>query len=381
VKAAERVRARLGLGRGLGLYLASLGAAVSAGLAWPLFERSSAAVAATTLALAGCLALAERLAPRVRWLDGRDAHRARSWLGTAYLAGAALGLVAAVGWPLQDLLRRETLAFAVLQGLLLLASQSDFLRLGALANALVLATLAGLSGGAPAAGAALLVLAGLSLELAHDHALAQTAAQTRLDADLPGRVLGDALGLAGPILTLLAVGFVLAPPTPHAGLRGDLGADLTRAQLASAYLQLAASAAIGAGIVYYATRLLRRRRSERSETLEVAEGEAEPDEILPERPTRRRVSYPGSRGAVVRAYLRALRAARAWGLKTRPHETPLEIAAALRGAPPEWHRLTATFMDARYGANEPSEAVVRRAEADLAAIDAALKARGARRSA
>lgn len=349
--------------RALALYLAALGPAAAARLAWPVSDEPPR-LWAVCLALALATALGEAFAPGSRALGERGGRRAQLWLLT-FAAGLVFLIVAfAAAAPRPALLARQVLALLALQGGFLLLPSLGPGRLPALATSLALAVLAGLRGGELASIAIAVHVAGLAPFLVLDHFTRRLAQQPQAASALAPIALLEAarLGCAG-LLALLGA-FAIVPPSPHVGLEAaTLDSLASRQELAAAYLQLALFSMVGASIVYYVSRLLRQRKPTRGPVTENVEAERGAEELLPERPTRDAIRYDGRRGGVVRAYVRFLSAAAESLLRRRPEQTPAEIAAELAAAGPALPRLTALFQDARYGPGEPGDDAVAEAEA------------------
>jgi hypothetical protein len=83
--------------------------------------------------------------------------------------------------------------------------------------------------------------------------------------------------------------------------------------------------------------------------------------------------YAPARGRVVRAYLRFLARAREAGFRLERHLTPGEIQDRVRRPADPLAILTALFLDARYGPDEPSTDAVHRAETESRAVCAGLR--------
>lgn len=364
--------------RALSLYLLSLVPAASALLAWLGPGRQPGLL---LLALALGLAAAQVAGEATVLLGdtwrGRGAARARAWLLTSYAGLVLISLAVFVGAPHPGLFERAAFAFILVQAAALALPALAAGQLLALANALQLAVLAGFRGGAPAAVAAVGFVAALVAFLGLDHAARRAESQLRLDPGLVGLVVGRALAIAVPAALASGLLFVVVPPTPHAGLAAmtpELRAS--REQIAFAYAQLSMAALVGTTAVYYLSRALRRKSESRPMNVETVQPELVVDEALEERPRRlRRRGDASARGAIIRAYVGALRQAAAAGFRRRPEQTPLEIASALLPRADALPALTALFMDARYGGTDPAPGDAVTAEALAARVVTALQSR------
>jgi len=96
------------------------------------------------------------------------------------------------------------------------------------------------------------------------------------------------------------------------------------------------------------------------------------DEVLPEPPPPARREYRGRRGRIVRAYVNVLARAREAGFRSRPSETPRDIAVHLPAPSGPLGALTELFVGARYGPDEPSEEQAAAAERAGRAVAAGL---------
>jgi hypothetical protein len=361
--------------RALSLYLLSLLPAASALLAWlgpdrragPLLLALSVLLASAQVAGEATALLGER------W---RGAARARAWLLTSYVGFVLISLAVFVGAPYPGLFERAAFGFSAVQMIALALPALASGHLLTLANALQLTVLAGFRGGAPAAVATIAFVSALVLFLSLDHATRRAESQPRVESTLVAFVVRRALGLAIPAASALAVLFALVPPTAHAGLAA-MTAELraSREQIAVAYSQLSMATLVGTTAVYYASRALRRKSEPRPLNVEAVQPELVADQALEERPRRARRQYTGARGAIIRAYVGALRQAVASGFKRRPEQTPLEIASALTARADALPNLTRLFMDARYGSADPASADVATAESLAAQVASSLQSR------
>jgi len=341
--------------RSVALYALSLHAAASALLAWAAGEARVLAFAAVGLAVA--LILGESLAGVVdAGLEKTSRLRLRITAAAAYGGLVVLALTTAVGTGEAQVLGQEALIFTVLQAAFLLLADLGRTLLGPVANALVLVVLASLRGGVVASAAVVGGLALLGFFLALDHSARVLQAYPAGRADLLGATLRRAAAALAPIVFGLTVLFVLAPPAPLARVRLPAAVPGARdEEVAEAYRRLIVLALAGSALVFGAVRLVRRDRGARAPLDEALPLEQGAEEILPEPPPLVPRTYRGRRGRIVRAYVDVLARAREAGFRSRPSETPHDIAAHLPAPSAPLGALTALFVDARYGPDEPSE--------------------------
>ena len=361
--------------RALALFVAALGPAAGALLAWVPREMSASRLLALALGLALAVAFGEAVQPGHQVLRDRSTHRIRIWV-LAFAAGIVfLSLAFAAAAPRPALLGRQTLLVLTVELTFLIVPGLGPGRLPALMSALALTILAAFRGGAMAALSLTSYVSGLVVFLVLDHFAERLAQHPAAVPALRGLVFTEGLRLLAPVLLTLALFFVVVPPRPHAGLNAATIDALNREQLASAYLQLAVFALVGAMVVQYASRLLGRKRDGKPKVTEAVMPERGREELIAERPMRIRPDYGGPRGAIVRAYVRFLAEAGANVLVRRPDQTPEEIARQLASAGAPLPRLTALFGGARYGPADPSAADVGEAERLSAALLRWLQAR------
>jgi len=365
----------LATGSLLGVYALSLGPTAAALLAWVPASRSPAVLAALALSLAIATVAGAALEPRLPSPRDKDARRALLWARSLVVGLVLLSLAFAVGFPRPELLARQTLAHAGVQLALLLVPGLAPGRILVTANALLLTVLASFLGGPLASIAVVSWLVGFAYALALGHF------HDRLTAHLTdaGPLLATALRETSALLLPAAVGLlgylILLPPSPHLGLLEAARLDANEASdLVTAYTQLALSAVAGATAIYYASRLLRRKTARPPTTIEWVDVETLAEEVVPQAPAPGRREYAGTRGAIVRAYVRLLAAAAGSRLLRRPDQTPGEIAAELREPAAPLDALTTLFSAARYGPAEPSPAQAGAAEQAAAEIRAAWQA-------
>lgn len=341
--------------RSVALYALSLHAAASALLAWTPGDARMLALAAVGLALA--LILGESFGGIVdAGLEKTSRLRLRVTAAAAYGGLVVIALTAAVGTGEAALLGQEALIFTVLQAAFLLLADLGRTHLGPVANALVLVMLAALRGGIVASAAVVGGLALLGFFLALDHAARVLQAYPAGRADLLGATLRRATASLAPIVVGLTVLFVLVPPAPLERVRFAAAAPGARdEEVAEAYRRLIVFALAGSALVFGIVRLVRRDRSAGSPLEEALPLERRAEEVLPEPPPLGRRAYRGRRGRIVRAYMDVLARASEAGFRSRPSETPRDIAARLPAPSGPLGALTELFVGARYGPDEPSE--------------------------
>jgi hypothetical protein len=350
-------REALTSGRVSALYLVSLLAAASAEVAWRGARPLHLAVHAVALGVALLLGalLAEALSA-----VGTAVLRRRARLLAFLFVPLPTVFALAVAWSAPLLAGEAASALALLQVALLLLSEAFGLELLALWGALVLSLVAAAAGGPPAVIglAGFLVLAGLFFSL--DHTLTRLAPWPHVPAPALGLVLRDALrALAGPVILLVITLAVLPGPAP--AVQGGGGPTVTAPEAARAYRWLILVALLGTGSLVVVFRWLRGRRSDAPPLVEMPEMHVEAEEVL-EAPPGGDAHYAAARGQVIRAYLRVLSHAREAGFRLERSLTPREIEGRLRRPEAALGVLTALFMDARYGPDDPGPEEVGRAE-------------------
>jgi hypothetical protein len=256
---------------------------------------------------------------------------------------------------------RAVAGLALLQMLVLLLCETLSLELVALWGALVLTVIAAVGGGLPA----LVTLPGfllcVCLFAALDHVAGRLAAWPGAPAPPLERVLVAALRAAALPVLLLALALVFLPaPASHA-LASGRGPDV-EGEVQQAYRWLGVVALIGGGAMLLVMRWLRGDRGEEAATLvDLPESHVLAEELI-EPPAADDPRYAPARGRIIRAYLRFLRSAGEAGLRVERHLTPREIEGRVRRPEAPLRSLTALFMDARYGPDEPPPDAVTRAE-------------------
>ena len=363
--------ARVLAARLVALYLVSLVAVAGADLAWrdpgPARLVGYATGFAVALMLGGVVA---------------DASSA--------MAAAALRrrvrLVAQLGLPLPGLLGMVTALYApalapravtglaLLQMLVLLVCETLSLELVALWGALVLAVVAAVGGGLPA----LVTLPGFLLCVCLFFALDYVAGRLAVWPGAPAaplrRILVAALRAAVVPVLLLTVALVFLPAPASQALGDRRGPDV-EGEVQQAYRWLGVIALIGGGTMLLVMRWLRGDRGEEAATLvELPESHVFSEELI-EPPGADDPRYAPARGRIIRAYLRFLKGAGEAGVRVERHLTPREIEGRVRRPEQPLRALTALFMDARYGPDEPPLDAVARAERASRDVCSELRAR------
>lgn len=345
--------------RDLTLWSLAVLAAAHALLVWD--ATAPAAVGVLGLLFALALGAGSPLGTRAySVLDAVGRGRARILLA---LAHATLVLITplAVGTA-PALLPRAALLFAWLQVPTLLLAGSEAGVRAALMNAAVLAVLAALAGGLPAASAVTWFLFVLPLFLAFDHWARTLAAHPRVRAPAFRVVLRQALGLALPVAFGTATFFLVLPPRPAESLLMAATRGVRPEPIGAAHRFLILSLLLGGIGILAVVRILRREGKGVAPSVEMLELVPLDDEPLPPEPERPVVPHAGARGRILRAYLRFLADAARSVARRHPPETPREFAQRLREPGRPIRSVTELFMAARYGPAEPSEADARAAE-------------------
>lgn len=358
--------------RSVALYALSLHAAAGALLAWTAGDTRTLGLAAAGLALASVLG--ESLGGLAdAGLEGSGRLRLRVTVAAAYGGFVVLALTAAVGAGEARLLGQEALIFTVLQAAFLLLVDLGRTHLGPVANAFVLVVLAALRGGVVAAAAVTGGLALLGLFLALDHSARVLHAYPAGPARLLGPTLRRAAASLAPIVLGLTILFFLSPPAPLARVRFPAAAAGPRdEEVRAAYQRLIFLALAGGALVFGVVRLVRRDRGARPPLEEALPLERGAEEALPEPPSLARREYRGPRGRIVRAYVGVLARARETGFRSRPSQTPRDIATLLPAPAAPLATITDLFVGARYGPDEPSEEQAAAAERAAATVVAGL---------
>jgi hypothetical protein len=359
--------AALASSRSLALYGLSLSAGAGVALAWPGQGDPTLGLAGAALGLAAAQVLGDGFSP---WLEGtlgpRARLKARSWVGVLYTGMVLLGLALVTLEP--KLLRPAGTLFLLLQGLFLLGGPPLGGAVLAVANAFVLVFLVSFRGGLVAAACVTSSLGLLVFFLTLDHFARQLSWYPHRDVSLTGAALRQAAAVAVPLVLGLSLFFALYPPAPYARLPlPDTDPGARSEEVAQAYRRLLLLAMAGGASVFLMTRLFRRGPGEDPPREELVEPQRGQEETLPRPPNRRRL-YLGTRGRIVRAYLRVLSQAPRFGLRLRASSTPGQIAASLRHPAAAVATLTTRFLEARYGPEEPREADARAAEAAAGSI-------------
>lgn len=360
--------ARLLAARQGALYLLSLVAVASADLAWQ--EPSVFRLAAQAAALGLTQALGALLGEALSAVGAAAMRRRARLLAFLFVPPPGLfALAAALAAP--DLAGQAASALTFLQAAILLLAEGLGLELLVLWGALLLSIVAGLAGGLPAAVglAGFLALSGAFFSL--DGATRRLAGWPRAHALAPGLLLKDALRVLAVPVVLLAATLAVLPPAP-ADARSQLRRPaLTAPEVRRAYAWLALLALAGTGGMALVFRWMRGRGDETTPLVETLESQVEAEEVL-EPEALEDARYAPARGRVIRAYLRFLARAREAGFRLERHLTPGEIQGLVRRPEEPLAVLTASFMDARYGPDDPSAEVVHQAEAAARAVCAGL---------
>jgi hypothetical protein len=352
------------------LYLVSQLAAASADLAWrPLSPLRLAGLAiAFGLALLLGVLLAEALSA-----VGTAALRRRARLLAFLLVPVPAVFALVVAWSAPNLAMEAVRALVLLQVAVLLLSEAFGLELLALWGALLLALAAAAGGGLPGVIGltGFLTFAGVFFSL--DHVLRRLALWPQAPAPALGRVLREALPvLAAPVI-LLGMALLVLPAAPPV-TDGSGSLSVTDSEVGRAYRWLILVALAGTGSLVLAFRWLRGRGHDTPPLVEMPESHVEAEELLeppPDAPPR----YTAARDHVIHAYLRVLVRARDAGIRLERSLTPREIESRVARPERELRLLTALFMDARYGADEPDPEAVGRAETASRAICSHLRVR------
>lgn len=358
--------------RSVALYALSLHGVASALLAWTPGEAGLLALAAAGLAAA--LVLGESASGIFEsGVERTSRLRLRITTGAAYGGLVVLALTAALGSGDPRLLRQAAILFTLLQAAFLLLVDLGRTHVGPIANAMVLLVLAALRGGVVAAVGVTGGLALLGFFLALDHAARVVQAYPRSRGNLLGATLGRAAASLAPIVLGLSILFVLFPAPPYSRVRLTIADPAQDEEVAAAYRRLLALALVGSALVFGVVRLLRRDRGKGAPLEEMLAVERGVEEPLPEAAPLAAREYRGRRGRIVRAYVDVLDRARRAGFRSRPSQTPRDLAALLPAPPVPLSALTELFVGARYGPDEPSEEQALAAERASIAIAAGLR--------
>jgi hypothetical protein len=362
--------------RSVALYALSLHAVASALLAWTQGDTWVLALCAAGLAAALVIGESSR-GLFDAGVERTSRLRLRITTGAAYGGLVVLALTAAVGSGDPRLLRQVAILFTLLQAAFLLLVDLGRTHVGPIANALVLVLLAALRGGAIAAAGVTGGLALLGLFLALDHAARVLQAYPGARGDLLGATLRRAAAALAPIILGLTLLFILFPPSPYARVRFTVADPARDEEVAAAYRRLIALALAGSALVFGLVRLLRRDRGKGAPLEETLAVERGVEEALPEPAPLAPRGYRGRRGRIVRAYVGVLARAGEAGFRSRPSQTPGELATLLPAPAAPLSALTDLFIGARYGPDEPSEEQALAAEKAARTVAAGLgKARG-----
>jgi hypothetical protein len=352
------------------LYLVSLLAAASADVAWRPTSPLRLAGQAVMLGLA--LVLGALLAEALSAV-GTAGLRRRARLLTLLFVPIPTVFALTVAWSAPQLAAEAASALALLQVALLLLSEAFALELLALWGALVLALVAAAGGGLPGAIGLSGFLALTGLFFSVDHVQRRLTLWPQMPAPALKMVLGDTLrALAVPVI-LVGVALVVLPGAPPA-VEGRGPLTVGSPEVTRAYRWLLLVALAGTGSLVLAFRWLRGRGRDTPPLVEMPESHVEAEELIEGSPADD-AQYPAASGRVIQAYLRVLTRARDAGFRLERSLTPREIESRVRRAETALRLLTALFMDARYGPDEPGPEAVDRAEAASHEICSSLDAR------
>jgi len=362
--------------RRVALYLVALVAGASAEMAW----RSTDPVhlVGQGAALAFVVLLAEPLDGALSAV-GAAGLRRRSRIMAFLLVPLPTLFAIVAAWSVPAAAGPAVSVLTLLQIAVLLVSEALGLEVLALFVALALVLVAAAGGGLPAlvAPCGYLLLVGLFLAL--DHAARRLAPWPGLSPPPLRQLIGDALRLLAAPVVLLALALLVLPDAggprrAEAGGGGRGGLALDSVETRRAYQWLAIVALAGAGTLILVFRWIQGRGSDAGPIVEMEETHVEADELLePEGADDPR--YAHARGRVIRAYVRFLARARQSGLRLGAELTPREIEARVRRPEDPLEALTALFMDARYGPDEPGPDQVEDAEAASRLVCGALRVR------
>jgi hypothetical protein len=351
------------------LYVLSLLTAASAAVAWGRADPLHLALLAGGLALA--VLLGTFLAGALSAVGSASLRRRARLLALVLVPVPSL-MGVAVAFSAPRLAGGVTSTFVLVQIALVLISEAFGLELLVLWGSLVLALVAVAGGRIHGAVGLTGFLALVGIYLALDHVLRRLALWPHAAAPAPGLVVREGLSaLSLPVILLVAALAVLPAPSP-AETRAAL--ELAAPEVGSAYRWLLLVVLAGTGSLVIALRGLRPGGSEASPLVEMPESHVEADELL-EGPPDDQGRYAPARERIILVYVRLLARAREAGLRLDASLTPREIQARLRRPEAALDTLTALFMDARYGPDEPEETAVDRAETAAREIVASRLAR------
>ena len=369
------------------LYLLAVDAVGCALLAWT--DTSPLGLAAWVIALAVALGLGERLGESFAFVEAKRRDRMAVFLGTLQLSVLLLALVLAACKPSAGLLGFLAGVLAGYQLLVLALARLSPEPRGVVGQSLALLALGCLRGGPLGAWAASSALGLVGLYVGLDHHARLLASHRLDDAGHAGRALGLSALLVLPVALAVGVAVHTAAPYERPELAPELPEDEYRPleerpprELDPKALRSIVLAGLaGAVAVYVVGRWMVRSKSREKGSIEVPEPlRGTLERIRPdERPRRALPSYPGRRGAIVRAYVRLLQGAEKLGFSRRPEETPAEFAAALAEPRAPLAEATELFVRARYGPSDVTDGDVAAAERGVAAVLAHLERHPRRR--
>lgn len=355
------LRARL-----LALYLLSASAVLGAAAAWtPEAFRSPLPAVGWSVALGAAALAGASFFERFAWIAERAGRGRLRAVGGTFHAGVLFFAFVGILIRQRDAVDSALRWLSFLQPLFLLLAGFGRAHFGAVLNAGALTALAAFAGGPAASAAVTAHVALLTLFLAADH-IARKLAEYPVE-DAPGASLlvrEAALPCLAAALGLILL-FAWIPPQAYEAqrLRPAGGGGVSPDLISRIVFQASAIAFLGAVGFYL---LLRWGTGggatsgpgedvERLKARRRGESPPEPDPLLPETPAE------GPRGRIVRAYLQVLAFLARRGVRRRRAETPAEFAPRL-GAGTAAGELTALFLRARYGGEEPGEEEAGRAE-------------------
>jgi hypothetical protein len=369
------------------LYLLALDAVACARLAWT--DTGPGGLAGWALGLAAALGLGERLGESFAVVEAKRRDRVAIFLGTLQLSVLVIALVLAAGKPTPGLLGFLADVLSGYQLLVLALVRLTPQPRGVVGHSLALLALACLRGGPLGAWAAASGLGLLGLFVGLDHHARLLAAHRLDERGHAASALARSAALALPIALAVGLAVHAASPEPRADPLPEAADDgfrpveeQPRRELdAQALRSIVLSGLAGAVGVYFVGRFIARSKRKEKGAIEAPEPlRGSLERIRPKAEASRALpSYPGRRGAIVRAYLRLLRGAAGAGFPREAHETPSEFARALREPRAPLSDATFVFERARYGPFDVTDADVEAAESGADAVLAHLERRPPRR--
>jgi hypothetical protein len=338
--------------------------AFTSGMALLAWQAGVAGAAGSLIVMCAASLVAGPLASAVTASASPGVRERARLLGLLAYAGlAAVGATAALAAG-PDRVPRVAAAYAALQPLLVVLGDLARTQSVVAANALLLTLLTVAAGGAWAVLGVLGYLGLLPFLFAFDHAAHTLAPWPPPSQPLVPAVFRATARLVLPVLAAVALFFVLAPADGNLAARAAATQDPEdAADLVAVWRKLVLLGILGAGLLLPLVRLLRAGAASPTAVAgpELLDGTVVLDEVLPE-PPRAGAPDGSTRGRVVAAYLRVLRALAGRGFDRRAAQTPHAIARRAAPSSTELQDLTGLFMDARYGPREPAEDDALRAE-------------------